>query len=34
MMATGVLASIPTAILLVDAQRYVAAGLTTGSIKD
>lgn len=34
MMATGVLASIPTAILLVVAQRYVSAGLTAGSVKD
>jgi multiple sugar transport system permease protein len=34
MMATGVLASIPTAILLVVAQRYVAAGLTTGAVKE
>jgi multiple sugar transport system permease protein len=34
MMATGVLASIPTAILLVVAQRYVAGGLIAGAIKD
>jgi multiple sugar transport system permease protein len=29
-----VLASIPTAILLVIAQKYVAAGLTAGAVKD
>jgi multiple sugar transport system permease protein len=34
MMATAVVASIPTAILLVVAQRYVAAGVTAGAIKD
>lgn len=34
LMATAVLASIPTAILLVIAQRYVAAGLTAGAVKD
>ena len=33
-MATAVTASIPAAILLVLAQRYVAAGITAGSIKD
>lgn len=33
-MATGMLASIPAAVLLVVAQRYVAAGLTGGSLKD
>jgi multiple sugar transport system permease protein len=34
MMATAVLASIPTALLIVLAQRYVAAGLTAGAVKD
>jgi len=34
LMATAVLASIPTAILLVVAQKYVAAGLTAGAVKD
>lgn len=34
LMATAVLASIPTAILLLVAQRYVAAGVTAGAIKD
>jgi multiple sugar transport system permease protein len=34
MMATAVVASIPTALLLVVAQRYVAAGLTAGALKD
>jgi multiple sugar transport system permease protein len=34
LMATAVLASIPTAILLVVAQRYIAAGVTAGAIKD
>ena len=33
-MATAVTASIPAAVLLVLAQRYVAAGITTGSVKD
>lgn len=33
-MATAVLASIPTALLLVFAQRYVAAGVTAGAVKD
>ncbi|WP_394841858.1 carbohydrate ABC transporter permease [Pendulispora brunnea] len=33
-MATAVLASIPAAILLVVAQRYVVAGMTSGAIKD
>jgi multiple sugar transport system permease protein len=32
-MATGVLASIPAAVLLVFAQRYIAAGLTSGAVK-
>ena len=34
LMATAVLASIPTAILLVIAQRYVAVGVTAGAVKD
>jgi len=34
MMATAVLASVPTALLIVLAQRYVAAGLTAGAVKD
>ncbi|WP_394831172.1 carbohydrate ABC transporter permease [Pendulispora rubella] len=33
-MATAVMASIPAAILLVIAQRYVVAGMTSGAIKD
>lgn len=33
-MATAVLASIPAAVLLVVAQRYVVAGLTSGAVKD
>jgi multiple sugar transport system permease protein len=33
-MATAVVASIPTALLLVLAQRYVAAGVTAGAVKD
>jgi multiple sugar transport system permease protein len=33
-MATAAVASIPAAILLTIAQRYIAAGLTTGAIKD
>ncbi|HEY8913084.1 carbohydrate ABC transporter permease [Lacisediminihabitans sp.] len=33
-MATAVVASIPAAILLVVAQRYVAAGITAGAVKD
>jgi multiple sugar transport system permease protein len=32
-MATGVIASIPAAVLLVVAQRYVAAGVTGGAVK-
>jgi len=32
-MATAVLASAPAAVLLVVAQRYVAAGATSGAIK-
>jgi multiple sugar transport system permease protein len=34
MMATAVVASIPAAVLLVVAQKYVAAGVTAGAIKD
>jgi multiple sugar transport system permease protein len=34
MMATAVLASIPTAMLLILAQKYVAAGVTAGSVKE
>jgi multiple sugar transport system permease protein len=33
-MATAVTASIPATVLLVIAQRYVAAGITAGSVKD
>jgi multiple sugar transport system permease protein len=33
-MATAVVASIPAALLLVVAQRYVAAGVTAGALKD
>jgi multiple sugar transport system permease protein len=33
-MATAVVASAPTALLLVLAQRYVAAGVTAGSVKE
>jgi len=33
-MATAVVASIPAAVLLVVAQRYVAAGITAGAVKD
>jgi multiple sugar transport system permease protein len=33
-MATAVVASIPATILLVLAQRYVAAGVTSGAVKD
>jgi len=33
-MATAVVASIPAAVLLVIAQRYVAAGVTAGAVKD
>lgn len=33
-MATAVVASIPAALLLVVAQRYVAAGVTAGAVKD
>jgi multiple sugar transport system permease protein len=34
MMATAVIASIPAALLLVVAQKYVAAGVTAGAVKD
>jgi len=34
LMATAVIASVPTAILLVFAQRYVAAGAIAGAVKD
>jgi multiple sugar transport system permease protein len=33
-MATAVVASIPATVLLVIAQRYVAAGITAGAVKD
>ncbi|MDT0415206.1 carbohydrate ABC transporter permease [Streptomyces sp. DSM 41982] len=33
-MATAVIASLPAAVLLVVAQRHVAAGLTSGAVKD
>jgi len=33
-MATAVVASIPATVLLVVAQRYVAAGITSGAVKD
>jgi multiple sugar transport system permease protein len=33
-MATAVVASVPAAVLLVAAQRYVAAGVTAGAVKD
>lgn len=33
-MATAVLASLPAAVILVLAQRYVAAGVTAGAVKD
>ncbi|GAB1818821.1 carbohydrate ABC transporter permease [Herbidospora sp. RD11066] len=33
-MATAVVASVPAALLLVIAQRYVAAGVTAGAVKD
>ncbi|MGL4941031.1 MAG: carbohydrate ABC transporter permease [Bifidobacterium asteroides] len=34
LMATAVLASVPTAVLLIVAQKYVAAGVAAGAIKD
>jgi multiple sugar transport system permease protein len=33
-MATAVVASVPATVLLIVAQRYVAAGITTGAVKD
>ena len=33
-MATAVIASIPAAVLLIVAQKYVAAGVTAGAVKD
>ena len=33
-MATAVVASIPATVLLIIAQRYVAAGVTAGAVKD
>jgi len=33
-MATAVVASVPAMILLIIAQRYVAAGISTGAVKD
>ncbi|MGW0860476.1 carbohydrate ABC transporter permease [Streptomyces sp. NPDC002690] len=33
-MATAVIASVPAALLLILAQRYVAAGVTAGAVKD
>jgi multiple sugar transport system permease protein len=33
-MATAVIASVPAAVILVLAQRYVAAGVTAGAVKD
>jgi multiple sugar transport system permease protein len=33
-MATAVVASIPATLLLIVAQRYVAAGVTAGAVKD
>jgi len=33
-MATAVVASIPAAVLLILAQRYVAAGVTAGAVKE
>jgi multiple sugar transport system permease protein len=33
-MATAVIASIPATLLLIMAQRYVAAGVTAGAVKD
>lgn len=34
MMATAVVASIPSALLLIVAQKYIAAGVTAGAVKD
>ena len=33
-MATAVVASLPAAVLLVLAQRFVAAGVTSGAVRD
>jgi multiple sugar transport system permease protein len=33
-MATAAVASVPAAVLLIVAQRYVAGGVTAGAIKD
>ena len=33
-LATSVVASVPAAVLLLVAQRYVAAGVTAGAVKD
>jgi multiple sugar transport system permease protein len=33
-LATSVVASLPAAVLLLVAQRYVAAGVTAGAVKD
>jgi multiple sugar transport system permease protein len=33
-MATAVVASVPATVLLILAQRYVAAGITAGAVKD
>ena len=33
-MATAVVASVPAAVLLVLAQRFVAAGITAGAVRD
>jgi multiple sugar transport system permease protein len=33
-MTTAVVASIPTTMILVAAQRYIAAGATTGASRD
>lgn len=34
LMATAVVASVPTALMLIVAQKYVAAGVTAGAVKD
>lgn len=33
-MATAVVASLPAVVILVLAQRYVAAGVTAGAVRD
>jgi multiple sugar transport system permease protein len=33
-MAAAVVASIPTTLILIAAQRHIAAGATTGAVKD